>query len=101
MSRLPLRPETVLETDLGYQGIKKIHSNTEIPSKNYKANPLSESEKELNRVKSSSRIVIEHINGVIKVFQIFSQKYRNRRKRVALRFNLICGLVNFDRGFQN
>jgi hypothetical protein len=98
-SRLPLRKETALEVDLGYQGVKNIHSNSEIPSKNYKAKPLSEDEKELNKVKSSSRIIIEHVNGIIKVFQMFAQKYRNRRKRVSLRFNLICGLINFDNGF--
>jgi len=26
------------------------------------------------------------------------QTYRNRRKRYNLRVNLICGLINFDRG---
>ena len=32
-------------------------------------------------------------------FKIVATKYRNRRKRFGLRFNLICALVNFDRGF--
>jgi len=43
---------------------------------------------------------IEHINAKIKAFKIVARKYRNRRKRFGLRFNFICALINFDRGFQ-
>ena len=85
-----------VEVDLGYIGIQKIHERCEIPKKKSKNNPLTKEDKELNMIKSSSRIPIEHINAKIKVFQIFTQKYRNRRKRFALRLNLICGLINFD-----
>jgi len=53
--------------------------------------------KKLNQIKASSRIVVEHINARIKAFQIFTQKYRNRRKKFGLRLNLICALINADR----
>lgn len=46
------------------------------------------------------RIAVEHVNARIKTFKILGEKYRNRRKRFGLRFNLICALVNFDRGFR-
>jgi len=49
------------------------------------------------KIKASSRIVVEHINAKIKTFQIFTQKYRNRRKKFGLRLNLICALINADR----
>ena len=52
-----------------------------------------------NKNKSSKQISVEHINVKIKAFKIVATKYRNRRKRFGLRFNLICALVNFDRGF--
>jgi len=39
--------------------------------------------------------LIENINAKIKVFKIFSQKYRNRRKRHQLRISLVCGIYNF------
>jgi predicted DNA-binding protein YlxM (UPF0122 family) len=39
------------------------------------------------------------LNAKIKVFKIVAQKYRNRRKKFGLRFNLICALINWDRGF--
>ena len=32
-----------------------------------------------------------------KRFRILSERYRNRRKRFALRFSLIAGICNFDR----
>jgi hypothetical protein len=40
------------------------------------------------------RIVIEHIFRKLKVFRILSERYRNRRKRFALRFNLIAAIYN-------
>ncbi len=77
--------------------LKKIHSKCEIPKKKSKNSPLTQEDKELNQIKASSRIVVEHINARIKVFQVFTQKYRNRRKRFGLRLNLICALINADR----
>lgn len=99
-SRLPLKPTTCASVDLGYLGIKKLHANSEIPYKASKLRPLCASQKLYNRLLASARISVEHVNAKIKAFQIFSQKYRNRRKRFNLRFNLICGLINFDRGFE-
>ena len=96
-SHLPIRKDVILEVDLGYQGIKKYCPKAEIPQKNYKNNPLTEDEKELNKVKSSSRIIIENVNAQIKAFKMLAHKYRNRRYRIKERFNLICGLINFDR----
>ena len=86
--------------DTGYLGIIKFHENSEMPKKKTKLNPLSKEDKAENKKKSSKRIPIEHINAKIKAFKIVAHKYRNRRKRFGLRFNLICALINFDRGFQ-
>ena len=86
--------------DTGYLGITNLHENSEMPKKKTKLNPLSKEDKLENKKKSSKRIPVEHINAKIKAFKIVAHKYRNRRKRFGLRFNLICALVNFDRGFQ-
>jgi hypothetical protein len=99
-SRLPLKANTCAFVDLGYLGIAKIHANCAIPYKASKLHPLNNEQKEDNRQKASARICVEHVNAKIKTFQILTQKYRNRRKRFNLRFNLICGLINFDRGFR-
>jgi len=86
--------------DTGYLGITNFHENSEMPKKKTKLKPLSKEDKLENKKKSSKRIPVEHINAKIKAFKIVAHKYRNRRKRFDLRFNLICALVNFDRGFQ-
>lgn len=37
---------------------------------------------------------VEHVIRSLKVWRIVKETYRNRRKRFALRFKLIAGLVN-------
>ena len=98
-SKLPIKKETLICVDTGYLGIRKLHQNIEMPKKKTKLNPLSQDDKLENKKKSSKRIPIEHINAKIKTFKIVAQKYRNRRKKFGLRFNLICALINWDRGF--
>ncbi|KAF0850741.1 transposase [Spiroplasma poulsonii] len=38
------------------------------------------------------RIIIENIFAILKKFKIITEKYRNRRKRFGLRFNLIASI---------
>ncbi|KJV54910.1 IS5 family transposase ISOt6 [Orientia tsutsugamushi] len=38
----------------------------------------------------------ENVIGMLKRFKIIADKYRNRRKRFCLRFNLISGIYNFE-----
>jgi hypothetical protein len=39
---------------------------------------------------------VEHVIRRLKIFRIFSSRYRNRRKRFGLRLNLIAGLLNYE-----
>ena len=94
-SRLPIKKETKVSVDTGYLGITSLHPNTDIPKKKSKLHPLSMEDKIINKAKASLRIVVEHINAKIKTFKMLGEKYRNRRKRFGLRFNLICALINF------
>jgi hypothetical protein len=57
---------------------------------------LTAAEKERNRQISSERVKNEHAIGFIKRFKVTSEKYRNRRKRFKLRFNLIAGICNYE-----
>ena len=82
--------------DTGYQGLQKIHANTAMPKKKSKKKPLSGEEKQQNSKLSSQRVLNEHIIGRIKRFKIIADKYRNRRKRFGLRFNLIAGICNYE-----
>ena len=83
-------------TDTGYLGINKIHSNNYLPKKSSKNNPLTKENKSRNKYLSKIRILCENVIGAIKRFKIISERYRNRRKRFSLRFNLICGIYNFQ-----
>jgi hypothetical protein len=87
---------TEFETDTGYTGITAIHPNSILPKKRSKNHPLTEEEKRNNRIISRKRIYAEHAICFVKRFRILSERYRNRRKRFALRFSLLVGICNFD-----
>jgi IS5 family transposase len=82
--------------DAGYQGLADLHKNSRTPFKKSKLHPLTERQKRRNRNLARKRIVIEHIFRKLKVFRILSERYRNRRKRFALRFNLIAAIYNLE-----
>jgi transposase len=91
-----LPPNARLLADAGYQGVTGIHPNSQTPFKKTKLHPLDKEQKQCNRILSRKRIVIEHIFRKLKVFRILSERYRNRRKRFALRFNLIAAVYNME-----
>ena len=82
--------------DSGYQGLGKLHAHTRTPQKRSKHHPLTPTEKSANRTLAQARIVAEHILGKLKVFRILAERYRNRRRRFGLRFNLIAALYNYE-----
>ena len=84
------------KVDTGFIGIHKFHKNSELPKKKSKKHPLTKEQKAVNRAISSDRVTNEHAIGFVKRFRILSERYRNRRKRFGLRFNLIAGICNFD-----
>ncbi len=88
--------DTEFETDTGYTGITAIHPNSLLPKKRSKNNPLTQEEKRKNQMISRKRIYAEHAIRFVKRFRILSERYRNRRKRFALRFSLLAGICNFD-----
>lgn len=83
-------------TDSGYQGLQKLHANTEMPKKRSKKQPLTKQDKQKNQTISSQRVINENVIGMLKRFKIISDRYRNRRKRFGLRFNLIAGIYNLE-----
>ena len=82
--------------DSGYTGIKKLQSTSVLPKKRTKGKPLTKEEKQMNRNIASERVLNENVIGRLKRFKILSDKYRNRRKRFGLRFNLIAGIYNWE-----
>ena len=95
-SKTHVGKNTKIVTDTGYQGIKKIHKNSELPKKKSKKNPLTADDKRNNRELSKERVLNENVIGMLKRFKIIADKYRNRRKRFSLRFNLIAAIYNWE-----
>jgi hypothetical protein len=95
-SKTQIHPSISVLTDSGYQGLQRIHAKTQMPKKRSKKNPLTLEEKRNNRQLSSDRVLNENVIGSLKRFKIISDRYRNRRKRFSLRFNLIAGIYNLE-----
>jgi transposase len=73
-----------------------LHPNSQTPVKKSKLHPLRQEQKASNRKLSQKRILIENIIRRLKIFRILSERYRNRRKRFGLRFNLIAAICNME-----
>jgi hypothetical protein len=65
-----------------------------LPSKAKRCCKLDAELKVYNREINKKRIGIEHVFGRLKTFKILAERYRNRGKRLGLRFNLIAGIYN-------
>ena len=95
-SKTKINPDIKVMTDTGYQGIHKRHAKSELPKKKTKKNPLTKEDKQKNQDLARGRVVNENVIGMLKRFKILSDKYRNRRKRFGLRFNLISAIYNME-----
>lgn len=82
--------------DKGYQGMERLGVNCLIPFKSSKKQPLTILQRQINREIGKRRIRIEHVNGKLKTFKILSERYRNRRKRMGLRLNLLAAIYNME-----
>jgi len=95
-SKTKIHPATEVLTDTGYQGFQKLHAKTSMPKKKTKKNPLEKTDKLNNQKLARERVLNENVIGVVKRFKVLSDRYRNRRKRFCLRFNLIAGIYNLE-----
>lgn len=91
-----LRDDILVLGDKGYQGIQKYHKQSQTPHKKRKNQPLTPTQKKENQKLASQRIIGEHIHRRLKIFRILSSVYRNRRRRLGLRFHLIAGFHNYE-----
>ncbi|MDJ0690766.1 MAG: transposase family protein [Xenococcaceae cyanobacterium MO_188.B32] len=95
-SGVKFHPLTESLQDSGYQGINQYHHNSYLPKKKPKNGELSPLEKDYNRELAEARIGIEHVNRRLKILKIFSERYRNRRRRYGLRCNLLAAIYNYE-----
>ena len=95
-SGVQLLPGVWYLADSGYQGLQVLHEQTVLPVKKSKRGRLSAEQRHANGRLAKLRIRVEHVIRWLKVFRILSERYRNRRKRLGLRFKFIAGLFNFE-----
>jgi len=92
---------TRIFADSGYQGLKKRCRLAKIPFKGTKKNPLTKRQKSYNRALARRRIKVENVLAQLKCFKILAERYRNKRLRHNLKFNIIAGIINIKNGFYN
>ena len=82
--------------DSGYQGLQKLPAKSRTPQKKPRKAELTDEQRPSNRELARRRVVVEHVIRSWKIFRILAERYRNRRHRFSLRFNLIAGLHNYE-----
>jgi len=95
-SRTAMPAQTECLADSGYQGLAERHPNSRTPHKRRRKQPLTPEQRAQNRQISRERLLVEHIIRSLKVFRSLGERYRNRRQRFGLRFNLIAALYNYE-----
>ena len=102
-SKLTINPKskTKILADTAYKSqkypeIATPHKKKRRSKKNLTPEPLTKIQKKESKELSSKRVKVENIIGKIKVLKSLAERYRNRRKRFGLRFNLISGLCNYE-----
>ncbi len=94
VSRIP--PAVGIFADSGFQGIQHTQPNTVVTKRGRKHAPLSEAERENNRVIASLRIVVEHAIGGMKRFRILVDRLRMKMGLDEDRLTRLCaGLWNW------
>jgi IS5 family transposase len=97
-SNLELHESLEVLADSGYQGLSKLHEKSRTPRKKPRKSELAEEHRQSNRELARRRVVVEHVISSLKIFRILAERYRNRRQRFSLRFNLVAGLYNCGLG---
>lgn len=83
-------PETIqFIGDKAYVGRR----NTTTPIKKPPGGQLTPAQKEFNRQVSQTRVYIEHVIRVIKIFRIAKEEFRMRARMYEMVIGCVCGLV--------
>jgi transposase len=91
-----LEPDEAAMMDKGYDGITNDYpaQTLYLPYKARRGHPLTEEQKAYNRHLSKYRIVVEHTNAQLNVFQVLVHTYRHGREKHGQIVRIVAGLVN-------
>ena len=92
----PIPHDVELNGDSGYQGIQKDFPEikSRIPVKKQRGISLEKKDKRHNRKLGKERVVVEHMIGKMKKFNIMGTKFRNKLNRYDNMTSIVSGLVN-------
>lgn len=91
-----LPPDVTAWMDSGFLGADRIHSNSQICAKATKNHPLTEKQKQNNKVISHFRIPVEHANAGIKRMKAAADIWRNKIDGLDDKVMLVsAGLWNY------
>lgn len=92
--------EVAVMADTAFVGEDKVHPNIHIPKKKPRGRNLTYDEKEINKIISSYRVIVEHAIGGIKRYRCMSEKLRNHKAFIDDQFLLLsAGLWNYHLSF--
>ena len=83
--------EIPVYADTAFIGEGKVHKNILLPKKRSKNRPLTYDEKEINRIISSYRVLVEHAIGGMKRYRCISERLRNRKAYIDDTLLLLSG----------
>ena len=83
-SNVHLHPKAKILVDSGYQGLQKLHGQTEMPKKRSKKNPLTRDDKARNRAISSERVTCENVIAMLKRKRSFNGVWNDCSKEVRM-----------------
>lgn len=84
-----------LQGDKGYEGLQKDPNlNMIVPKKTNRWHKLTLKDKLSNRKLAKERIIIEHVIGGMKFFQVLSQRYRHQTEKNDRTFKNIAAIWN-------
>lgn len=91
--------------DSGFQGMQKMGLPAEVrlQERGRRNHPLTREQKQINALRSSLRVRVEHTISRRKKYRIASDEYRNRDGDYDQTMNIVSGLVNlraYERVFQ-
>ena len=66
--------KTKVLTDTGYQGLQKLHANSELPKKRRKNDLLTNEDKQQNSNIASQRVLNENVIGMLKRLKIIADQ---------------------------
>ncbi|MEM8805617.1 MAG: transposase family protein [Cyanobacteria bacterium P01_G01_bin.38] len=89
-----LSEDQVYGGDKGYQGVTRTHT----PMKKPRQQDLSAEQKQANKEFSQSRIYIEHLIRVVKIWRIAQERFRLSGRHYETAILVVCGLVRVRLG---